>query len=582
MACRFRTGAFRRLFFGFGVVFCFLLAPGSVVAQPDVDTSALKNRRAQSLVIQGMTQTYLKDHEEAIAYFQKALKFSPGQPTILLALADAEAARDNITSALYYARQAKEASPDEPHFSRRLAELQRTAGRLQKAAATYQTLLAEFPAYNDARLPLARLRRELNQTKEALNTYETYVDSTRHAKSEVYAEMLDLYAETGNQQRLERILQTLIDRRRNDRSYRERLVELYVNQKQYEEALSILEELVRETPGSPQLLTRLETLYNKVGRTSEAEALWDQFAEKTDDVDQLVARARSVVDKLQASQGTPDSSDVRAARELLNQALAQDSTHLGALDLLGSLHYQSGAYASAGRVLDRALQQNPRDPHRWHRAATAHLRAGHSTRAASLAEEGLLLFPGRTELLETLGFARIRLGDAETALSHFEEGLAETRKGARRQHALLHAGMGLAQDQVGNVDSARQALDTALALAPEEPIVLRAVARHLARREIELDRALDLARRAVKRHGSDSAAWGVLGLVQFKRGVHGEARSAFKKAVETGHASAAVYEDFGDLHRALGNDRRAQRYWREALDRRPSADSVRKKLDGIS
>lgn len=551
-------------------------------AQQRTDTTSIQDRRAQKLFVRGMTESYLEDHEEAVAYFEKALEVSPGQPAILMALAEAEAARDDNTSALYYARQAQEGAPERPYYAHQLAALLEKAGRPQEAASTYRTLLAKFPAYNEARLPLARLQTELNRPSEALSTYETYVDSINRPEPEVYGEMSTLYEQTGDDEALEQTLQVLIDRHRTDRIYRKRLAELYLEQNRFEEAIPLFESLLQDTPNNPQLLSRLEMLYDETGQTQEAEALWDQFTEKAAGPSQLVARARSLLDDARQSEKSLDSTAVRPAQRLLRKALAQDSTHVGALDLLGTTHYQTGAYAAAARALARALDQNPRNPERWRRAATAHLRAGHPQRAAAVAEEGLLLFPGRADLLQPLGFARLRLGDVDAALDRFQEALDQLDETApRKERAISHAGLALAQDRRGNVERAASTFETAMDLDSKAPQVLRLYAESLARREVDLDRALTLAQQAVEQAPDDPQTLGTLGQVHVQRGELENARSIFQKALDAGDAPARVYEQFGDLHRQLGNDRLARRYWNEALARTPSPDSLRRKLNAL-
>jgi tetratricopeptide (TPR) repeat protein len=563
-----------------------LLVPRIAGAQQRVDTTDLKNRRAKKLFVRGMTQSYLEDHEEAVSYFERALEISPGQPAVLMALAETKAARNDLTSALYYARQAREGAPDQPYYAHRLAALQREAGRVQEAAATYRTLLAKFPGYNEARLPLARLQNELNRPQAAIATYEAFVDSSRRPPPEVYTEMLDLYQRTDDAEGLERTLKTLIDRRQANRPYRRRLAEHYVQQGRLVEAIPLFEALVRETPNNPQLLSRLEMLYEETGQTEQAASLWDRFSEKSAEPGPLVARARSLFEEAQTTEDPLDSIAVRPARELLHQALAQDSTHVGALDLLAALHLETGAYAAAARLLDRALETNPRAPERWHRAATAHLRAEHPRRAVAVAEEGLLLFPGRTDLLRSLGFGHLRLNDPEAARARFQDALDRLNDAAvSRERAALQAGLGRAEALLGNPDRATDAFDTALELAPQASLPLHLYARTLADQETNLDRALTLAERAVEQAPTDPRALGTLGRVQFKRGALEEARAAFKRAVRTGHAPARVYEHFGDLHQALGNDRLAQRYWEEAADRcgtcGTGCDALQDKLDAL-
>jgi len=547
-------------------------------AQPaGIDTSGVTPPRARTLFVRGMTQSYLEDYEEAVALFEKALDLAPEEPAILIALAEAEAARGNEPSALYYARQARNRAGEQPYYHRQLAEMLREAGRPQEALATYRTLLDSFPNNRQGRLALARLQAELQQPTDALRTYETLVDSSdRPRQPQVYREMLTLYRTVGDTEGQERVLNTLLDLQGSVPRYHRLLARLYLEQDRYKEALPHFEALLRKTPPSPQLLSRLKMLYDRTGQPEKAEALWDSFDAKKTSPDQLVTRARSTYKDASRS---PDSSTVATAAHLLEKALERDSTHVDALTLLGRIRYESGDYARAAQLLDRATDENPRSPERWETAASAHLKANRPQRARRVAEDGLLLFPGRPALLRTLAFAHLRLGNNEAAQSHFRDALTKIEEAAAPDRAALHAGRGLALDRMDNHREADQAYERALDLNPDQPEALRNYAFSLAQRETNLDRALQLAQRAVENAPSAPEALSTLGWVYFRRGAISKAKSTFERALEREPVPAAVYERFGDLHRALGNDALAQRYWKEALERDPDRDALKKKLE---
>jgi tetratricopeptide (TPR) repeat protein len=290
-----------------------------------------------------------------------------------------------------------------------------------------------------------------------------------------------------------------------------------------------------------------------------------------------VARARSLYERASPS----DTGSVQSAIELLRRALDTAPTQVEALDLLGTIYFDRGEYAAAAPLFQRAIDENPRDPDRWRHAAAAHLRADSARQAASLADEGQLLFPGRYDLARIEAFARLRLGEHERALTHFEE--ARTRMDSTSvpaaERAELHAGLGLAHQHLGHVQEAHAAYETALRLDARSPTALHHYAYSLAQQGTHLDRALDLAQRAVDVLGATSETLDTLGWVYFKRDNYAEAKSAFEKALSASDVSARVYEHFGDVQRALGNESQARAYWQKALDRDPDRASVKQKLD---
>lgn len=551
-------------------------AVGSARAQDRTSRSKLSDHTAQTLFVRGLTQSYLEDYEEAISLFEEALKASPQQPAILSALAEAEAERGNLTSAIYYAREARTNAPTEPYYYLALADVLQEADRPEEATSVYRALLSRAPAHSEARLKLARLQAELNAPRKALRTYEALIDSTDRPQPQAYAEMLPLYQQVGDDDGLERTLRALIDLRNDTPRYRELLGQLYTKQDRYEEAIPLFETLVQEHPSNPRLLSRLKMLYTETGQPQKAETVGASASTNTAP-SQLVARARSLYNQTSPS----DTSATETAVRLLQQALDTAPKQVDALSLLGTIYFDQGDYAAAASLLQNAIDVNPRDPDRWWRAASAHLRADSARQAASLAEEGRLLFPGRYDLARVEGFARLRLGEFDAALTHFEAARTrmDTTAISASERASLHAGVGRAHHQLGNVEDAHAAYETALRLNPRAPMALREYAYSLAEQAMHLDRALALAQRAVDVAGRTPETLSTLGWVHFKRDNYAEATTAYENALSAGDASAQVYEHFGDLQRALGNESQAQAYWRKALDRDPDRASVKQKLN---
>lgn len=540
------------------------------------DTADVSDLRTRQLFIQGLTQSYLEDYAEAVSLFENALNHTPNHPAILSALSEAETERDNLTSAIYYARQARTHAPDTVYYHLELAQLLQKAGRTNEAVSAYRTLVSRFPSHPEGRLALGRLLKKQNRPAEAIRHYEALVDASEEVSPEVYHEMIDLYRTTDNQEGLERTLKTLTQLRGDRPLYRHLLGHLYTQQARYQKAISVFEALLDETPNDPRLLSQLKMLYAKTGRTDEMPPLGEASARTTTSPDQLVARSRSIYER---SSPLSDSS-ARAIRHLLQRALEKSPKHTGALDLLGRVYTEQGRYADAGRTFKRALDVNPRTPARWRRAASAYLAADSAQTAATLAEEGALLFPGRSDLVRIEAEARLRLGAYAEARDHFETALSriDTTTAAARERADLHTGLARTLHHLDHPSQARAAYRDALRLAPTSPPILIHYARHLADRDTQLNRALRLAQRAVDHDDASPKALGTLAWVYAQRGQTDRAVSTFKRALDAGLPDAWVFERFGDLHSRLGNETRARRYWTRALERNPTYSDVKDKL----
>jgi Flp pilus assembly protein TadD len=118
-----------------------------------------------------------------------------------------------------------------------------------------------------------------------------------------------------------------------------------------------------------------------------------------------------------------------------------------------------------------------------------------------------------------------------------------------------------------------------LKIAPKAPAVLRTYAYSLALRKEDLDRALRLARRAVKQSPYHPRAHHALGWVQYQKGRLEAAQRHLQTAIEKRAPTPRLLEHAGDVARARGNEAAAQRYWKRAAELVPPRPSLRKKLD---
>lgn len=556
----------------------FFPPPVAAVQTPQPDTAQPADVEAQQLFIRGLTQVSLDDYDEAVSYFQEALNRVPNQPSVLISLAESEAARDNLTSALFYARKARDQAPDRPSYRRTLAELQKQTNQLEEAVTTYRELLDRFPNDDEARLQLAQLQKRLGRPDEAIRLYERLIDSTEYPRYETEVQLLELYRQRGRTNDRERILNRLIDRYPRSSSFRRELGELYVEQNRYADALPLFEGLVREHPEDLEFLTRLKGLYEQTDQPEQAEAFWEQLSEEAPSPDQLVARAQSMYER--SSDPSPDSSLTQRTTRLLRQVLDQNPKHVEALDLLGTVRYDAGAYAEAASLLKRALAEDARNRARWVRAASAHLRMHAYTQAADLAEEGRLLFPGDVDLLRIEAFARLRRGDHDRAETHFRNALSrlDTTR-ARQNRAMLYAGLGRVHHHKGAFERSDSTFKRALGLAPEHRLVLLEYAVSLADRDEQLDRALALSQRAVQEYGSDPNVLHALGWTHFKTGDLSAAQRYLQQAVSTTNPSARTLEHFATVLEALGKEEQAQAYREKALKRQTTPDTTKTPID---
>ena len=447
-----------------------LLAPPS-----DGDLDSAKEKYARRHFIRGLTRARLGDPDAAITHYEQALEAAPEAPALLSALAEAQAARGDLPTALYYAELARTAGAETAYYHRQLARLYRRAEQPEKALRAYRQLWDRFPDDTDARLALARLQAETGRAGAALATYQML--STHGAPSPALrAEMLALYRKTGDTQAAERALKALIRQEPQDNAHRRALARFYRQQGRMQAALPLLEEVHRRTPGDAKTAALLAEVYRATGHPEDAAALERRAPADAAGATaaHFVERARPLYRRATGSAASADAETTRAATRFLEQALEKNPAHAEALAMLGALRFQAGAFAEAAALLTRSLDENPRAPERWSRAANAYLNAGQPERAAAVADEGLLLFPGQLPLLHAHATALMQTEQDDAAIRRFEEALRVMRADGLLkdgQHAVqaarFHAALARLYSRQGRSEQSDRHHERARALRPE-------------------------------------------------------------------------------------------------------------------
>lgn len=572
-------------FFGHKVltlVLLALLAPwpqasAQQQAQPQPSLNAWDDEvRSQQFFIRGMTRSFLGDDEGAIALFQNALELTPNEPALLSALAEALEATDDIESALFYANQAVSVDASNAHYFRLLARLHLRNENPDDALSAYRSLLGVSPHDIDALQELARLHAATGNLKEAITSYEQLLHEVGEIQG-IRNQILQLYFRLGDTNGVESTLRTLLTTNPSDGIYLRMLAEVLNQQDRSDDATTLYEDALASDPQNVELQVALASLYREAGRTDEASALMAAVMDAEGaTVPELLSRATSLL-----GSAPVDSPSGKAAITMLQQVIEQDATNSEAILLLGDLYFRSGAYAEAADFLEKAVQQNPKEPQLWFQAAASYLQSSNPKDAARVAEEGLLLFPGQLPLLRVSAYGLMESYQNRQAIARFDEALevlTEETPDDREQRSSYLAAMGLLYSRIKDTPASDSTYALAIEADPNNSFALNNYAYSLSQRGSDLETALKHAKQAVDLNPESASFLDTLGWVYFQMEQYEDAQIWIQKSIDTGSASATVYEHMGDVQEKLGQPDEARRYWSQALEKNPESTSLLEKL----
>lgn len=240
----------------------------------------------------------------------------------------------------------------------------------------------------------------------------------------------------------------------------------------------------------------------------------------------------------------------------------------------GRAYLEEGNLVAARRDFETALRVRPESPAALGGLGRVALAEGRPDEAVEMLEGAVAADPAGTRLYFSLGNALRQLGrvdEAREALTRAGEGepqiddpvMLQIQQLSRSPQFYLEAG--LAQADRGDFDAAVQMLSRASLLAPDDPTVLSAYGRVLARSgEYELARG---ALRRLREFGSLSAEdWVVLGQVEARTGSIDEALGAYAGALTLEPGLPAALEGRARIRLHQGNTEAAVQAFAELAD----------------
>lgn len=239
-----------------------------------------------------------------------------------------------------------------------------------------------------------------------------------------------------------------------------------------------------------------------------------------------------------------ETGDYPQALEQQEQALGLDPADKDGWDLLSSLYLQTEDYDGAIDAINRSLHYYPDDP-------SQHFKLGS-------------IYSFKNE--------------PERSNPELEKALALTDSTNLQAISAIYTSIADNYFKLGQPDSAFILYDRALLYNPDNTLALNNAAYFMACEDRNLDKALEMSRRAVEQDASatnlDTYAW-----VLFKRKEYAEAREAIDRALElTEEPETEILQHAGDIYFMEREPARALDFWRQALKLDPDNDLLKRKV----
>ena len=592
---------------------------------------------ARSLAAEGET-------EAALEAWRSAVELAPAEPYVRLEFGRFLGRVGRSAEARRQAAEALRLAPDDPDVLRSAADVLLGVSRQEPAAlveakAALESLAAARPHDVATLFDLGRVLFELGRWEDAARWFERAADeqpgnralqsyrvsALLEAKQtdravEVLEEVLahdaaflngrlqlaSLLSDRGEHRRAVEVLSSAPAGQRDDRELRWQLAGQQYRIGELEAALATVEALLAEDPERLRERILRGLILSALGRDQEAARLYESLlAERPRNLD----LARQLV-KLHERNDRPEAAE-EVLRQLEKRLREAGETELGVqarFELLSHL-WRRRAW---GELIDAAEPAADDPESALHLEALiftveALHRSGRSERALErltasqaiplprrLSEQAQILFDlGRDRAAAAVLQSLVDLDQPEALLAatrvlHGEGAYVEARPHLERILELAPDStealywLGATYERSGDFRRAGEVFGRLLELDPQHAPALNYLGYMWAERGENLDRALELVRRAVAQEPDNGAYVDSLGWAHFQLGNYHQARVLLERAVRLMPDDAVVAEHLGDVYRHLGESGRARRQYRRALELDgDNREQVRQKLERL-
>jgi len=517
--------------------------------------------------LQGTILDQKGDYAKAILEYQDALQ-NKKDPAIYNSIAKDYSILGKHESAIQMGREAVRLAPENRVYHQTLAEIYLNALDLDGAINEYQTITRIDPQHAEGWLNLGKLY-QIHQPEKALKTYEEFI-SRFGPDADAYYQMVQIYSSMNRLDKATEALQGMLDLDPDNFEIKKSIGDVYLRRDSTNAALRIFDELAELRPRDLELRASIAHAY-LVKQDYEHAA--DQFERvlkgDTISVDDQIRFGQVFVSFVQRDSAVaPYAAKLFEKIKLTHPSDWRPYWFLGAIDNI--MKNDSSALMNFQKVKELA-QWNPDG---WVGVASVYYDRNRFDEAIEVLQEAKKFVPEEFRIYLLLGASYQRKHQNVEAASALEKAIQLNDKSIEAMSALA-----MVYDEMDHHADSDSIYERALRLDPKNHLLLNNYGYSLAERNLQLERALRMAKEAVVQQPDNQSYLDTYGWIYYRMGDYREAEKWIRKAVDLGSTSAVVIEHLGDTYFNLSDKEKAMQYWRKALEHDSENKQLKDKIE---
>ncbi|MCX7834039.1 MAG: tetratricopeptide repeat protein [Ignavibacteria bacterium] len=537
------------------------------------------NYNAIEYFIEAKTAEIQGDFTTAITLYRKALEFDDS-PGIHFAISLTYYKIGKLREALAEINKAIVKGGEKTDYLIHKANVYLQFNDLPAAIRIYETILKNEPENISIQYTLARLYEEQNNKQKALELYELITDQYGFDIN-VLNRLYDIYLNSQNFKDAARILEYILKLDPFDMSNNIKLAALYRIIGQYQKSLSIYENLFKINPKDKNIQTELVKLYFL---NNQVEKGFNLLAETTGKA-KLTYSDKIQVGEIYYNLISQEKEYLFISKNIFRYLIDfyyYDTTvsynwkpyyYLGNIAIAEKDSSYFQYFDSAIRILEKDEDKKP-EPYSL--IGLSYYSENQYTKAKEIVQKGLELFSDDYRLNFLYGLILQREGNNENAIKYFEIAVEK-----EPNDISLLSTLALAYNTAGRYKESEEMYERALKINPDDPLVLNNYAYNLAVRGEKLDKALEMAKKAVSKDPKNPNFLDTIGWIYYKLKEYDLALDFILKSIAINAGSAVVQEHLGDVYYALKDKTNALKHWKIALELNPQNRNLEEKINSI-
>lgn len=526
-------------------------------------TGASAGAGADSLFIEAEHLKLKGDPRGALRAFSEFLLLKPDNATAYYERALLYHALKDPASALSDARRAVSLDSGNHWFAIAYANSLAMNKQFDSAALVFHALSEESPkelkyVYNEAIMlsdaeAYTQALRLFNRLEEQIGINEEFV----YQKQRIFLKMGEPDSAAGE---IEKLIRTDPENTR----YYGLLAQVYADYNQTDKAIRVYRSLLDRYPDNPQAMVALGLFYKKKGDDNAYKRYMSEaFENPRFNINEKIAFVYPYLKYVQI-----DSSKIPEGLALCRMILAAHPDNAKALALYGDMYYQSGMPDSALKEYRISMAQQDTLYEVWNQMMLVYASSGNNDSLEALSRRAVQKFPYQAGAWYFRGMALYFTGSIQKSTALLWQAL-KLNIPDKELKCRIYSTLGEAYNRMGQYSTSDSCYRTAIALNPEDDLVLNNYSYHLAERRQDLNQALLMIREAVRiKPGQDlyedTYAW-----VLYNMGEYKVAMLWMEKALSRPGATAhpGYLEHYGDILYKNHREGAAVQYWKMARDK---------------